>query len=250
MATWQEQLAAQRAQIDSRVAAARRVYRQLGPWLDRYHGGLPVGVFAAFAQYESDGRMDAPGDPSLGEVGYFQITSTTPGRFGLPAESRYDPETNVFLGGLEYNDEAARFAAMYPGLVEPGSVDSWKIARLAFAVGVGGTKLLIHNAKPTERGNVYGALREYINRTNGIWLDTQSPTTVALRVHMVDVAWDVGMRAIGGTVGWPQKIPAPPNVTYKLSPSTLAVMDAAPNPWVTLALVGFVGWGLYKLFKK
>jgi hypothetical protein len=247
VATWQEQLAAQKAQIPSRVAAAKRVYTKLRPWLDRYHGGLPVGVFAAWAQYESNGQMDAPGDEYLGEVGYFQITSTTPDRFGMPADSRYDPQANVFLGGAEYNYEAARFYALYPNLIELGTEDSWLIARLAFAVGVGGTKALINASSPS-RGRVWSSVRDYVDRTGGMDLGRGQPAgKVWFRVHMCKVSWDVGMTAIPDVVDWPRATPAPPGYTYTLPAQITAVYDAAPSPLVTAGLLGFTAWGIYKL---
>lgn len=248
MATWQEQLASQRAQIPQRIQSVRRVYDELKPWLTRYKGGLPVGVFAAFAQYESNGQMDAPGDMLLGEVGYFQITSTTPGRFGLPADSRYDPETNVFLGGAEYNYEVARFYGYYPDLIQPGTVDSWLIARLVFAVGVGGTRMLIDQSGANRRGHVWEAVRDYVDRVGGIDLGLGQPAgKVWFRVHMCRVAWDVGMEALPDTVGWPEATPAPPSGQYTLPAQIEAVYNAAPNPLVTAGLIGFVGWGVYKL---
>lgn len=205
--------------------ATKRVYAKLRPWLERYKGGLPVGVFAAFAQYESNGRMDAPGDNYLGEVGYFQITKTLPKHFGLSPELRKNPEGNVFLAGLEYNDEAARFALLYPA-IQPGTADSWKIARLVFAVGRNGTRLLLNAAKPLVPGNAYGSVVSYVERTGGIDLGRAQPKAkVWFRVKMIAVQWAIGMKAIGGKVGRPEILPTPPGVPgYRLSPKVKAVM--------------------------
>lgn len=227
LANWKKQFAKQTraSTLKWQIAGTRRVYKKLGRWLDIYRGGLPVGVFAAFAQYESNGRMDAPGDKYLGEIGYFQITKTLPKRFGINPELRKDPQTNVFLGGLEYNYEAARFANLYPEVI-PGSKDAWLLARLAFAVGVGGTKRILNLTKRSKgliKGNVYGSVIEYIDRVGGIDLGRGQPAgKVWFRVRMVPVAWSVGMRAIPGKPGLPRMLPTPPRVSsYYVKPESV-----------------------------
>jgi hypothetical protein len=230
LAAWKKKLAFQTrpATIAYQVRATRKIYARLGPWLRKYRGGLPVGVFTAFMQYESNGKMSAPGDQYLGEVGYYQITKTTPGRWGLPAKSRFDPETNVFLGGMEYNEEAARYSLLYPQ-IRLGTPDNWKIARLVFAVGRGGTKRLINGArkmKPLVPGNVYGSIIDYVDKVGGIDLGRGQPAAkVWFRVHMVPVAYSVGQRAIPGYAERPRLLPPQPGVVnYSVSAPIRAIM--------------------------
>lgn len=186
-----------------------------------------MGFLAAIAQWESGGKMSSSGDPSLGEVGYFQITGTFPPKVGIPAEKRREPEVNVFLGCLEYQIEAVRMKLHNP-LVSLGTADSWKLARLAFAVGSAGTKQLITNAMPRMHGQVFSAVRDYVNRTGGISLGSQSAGKVWYRVHAIDLQWLIGKQVFPYLdIGAPVKIPAPPETPYTL-PNDVAPFMPSP----------------------
>lgn len=212
---WQAKLQTQIANLPRRVEHARQIYQELGGWLWKYHGGVPVGFLAAVIQFESGGKMSSRGDPSLGEVGYFQITSSFPPKVGLPAGSRFDAETNIFLGCLEYQMSAVEMAMAVPQL-QLGTADSWKVARLAFAIGAGGTKKLIQAANPVP-GDVFGAIKRYVDRTGGVALGSQSAGKVWFRVHAIDLQWATGIQ-IFPLIGWgaPVTIPSPPTGDYTL----------------------------------
>lgn len=226
--SWKKKLAYQVSPrvVRGNVAAVRRSYKRYSRWINLYRGGLPAGVFTTFAYKESNWKMDAPGDDYLGEVGFFQITKTLPPHFGIPAKARFDPESNVFLGGLEYNEEAAKFALLYPE-IQLGTADSWKIARLVFAVGRGGTKALLNRAKPLKRGDVYGSLLKYIDKTGGLDLGRGQPAAkVWFRVHMAPVDYAIGIKALPESgPGMPRLLPLPPEISsYKIAPKIKVAM--------------------------
>ena len=129
------------ANFDADVARAQAIYAQFGPWIDRYHGGIPSGFIASAILHESGGNFNAPGDPSLGEVGYLQVAAYVPPLFGYDPDARMDPESNIAIGVLEYELEAVLWSISYPQ-VSLGTADSWKLARLAFAVGRAGSHQL------------------------------------------------------------------------------------------------------------
>jgi hypothetical protein len=176
---------------------------------------MPIGFAAVIMRLESHGEMDAPGDMSLGEVGYFQVTKHFPPKVGLPPASRYDPETNFFLGLLEYQMEAAELHYRFPHLVKLGTVDSWLLSRTAFAIGTYGTIRLIELANPRP-GYVYDDVIAYLDRTGGIPLGTQSAGKIWYRVHLSKLTWDMGQATLRGRPGWPTRIPAPPGVSYTI----------------------------------
>lgn len=225
------------AGLDSKIQDAREIYRQIGPWIRRYRGGMPPGVLAAIALHESGGRMSSRGDASLGEVGIFQITSSFPPEIGWPSSSRYDAEANVFLGCLEYNIEAVKMFLHAPLLVRLGSADSWKLARLAFAVGSAGTRKLITKATgmhPAHAGNVYGAIRQMALSAGGIPLGSQSADKVRKRILAVDEQWAVGARVAPLWHGPPERVPSPGNRPYTLPKAVAPYFSSTAKQLIVL----------------
>jgi hypothetical protein len=173
---------------------------------------MPAGFLAAIASFESGGKMSSTGDAALGEVGIFQITRSFPPKVGLPAESRRDTETNVFLGCLEYQIMAVKMFLTTPA-ISLGTIDNWKLARLAFAIGEGGTRKLLNLSGVRS----YRALLDYLDRVGGVPLGRQSAGKVWFRAHVIDVLWDVGQKAHTDiSIGAPVKIPNPPAGPYTL----------------------------------
>lgn len=206
------------AQFDADVTRAQQVYAQLAPWIDKYHGGLPAGVLAAFITHESNGQFNAPGDASLGEVGYLQVAAYVPPLFGYDADARLDPESNIAIGVLEYGLEAVLWSIEVPE-VNLGSSDSWKLARLSFAVGRAGSRQLAQLAAATIgliAGDVYGSIVRYVLASGGVPLGSQSAAKVAQRVLDISRQWDIGQAVRPGLAGPPVRIPAPPAGPYTL----------------------------------
>ncbi len=214
------------AAFNTDVATAQAVYGQLGQWIDTYHGGLPAGALAAFIAHESGGNFNAPGDPVLGEVGYLQIASYVPPLFGYDASARMDPESNIAIGSLEYGMEAVYWYLAFPDAVVLGTDDSWKLARLAFAVGRTGSHQLAQAAQQTlgglTPGDVYHDIAKWVTQSGGIPLGSQSAAKVAQRVLDIDRQWAIGQAVSSGTSGPPMVIPDPPAGPYTLPP------DVAP----------------------
>jgi hypothetical protein len=228
----------------TKVAQARGLYEKYKPWLRRYRGGMPAGMLAAIMLHESSGRENATGDPALGEYGLFQISSIFPPTVGVSADKRYDPETNVFLGGLEFNILAVKtkLAMPDPSIVRLGTSDSWCLSRLMFAVGEGGTKALIRDAtgfNPAYASQVFSTIVRYVGKTGGQVLGGQSADKVYARVMAVAEQWDIGQK-IDGFYSTPEKVPAPSGMTYQI-PTTIAHYMTSPlvaNLTLAAILVG------------
>jgi hypothetical protein len=230
--------------LDARkVAEVRAIYERFRPLIDRYRGGFPAGLAAAVIQHESGGNMNAPGDVSLGEVGLFQVTREFPTLVGVDPEVRKTVEGNIFLGLLEYQLRAVEMKLFAPSLISLGSMDSWKLARLAFAIGAGGTKQLIAASNP-RAGDVFGSIRDFVDRTGGVQVSaSQGPAKVLDRVHNIDTQWDIGAVVAPLFYGMPEKIPAPPGVTYKVP---AAMSGYLRNPLLgTLLVLGLGAAALY-----
>lgn len=213
------------ASIPSNTERARGVYNRLYTGINKYRGGVPAGFLAAIASFESGGKMTSTGDAQLGEVGIFQITRSFPPKVGLPAESRRDEETNIFLGCLEYQIMAVRMFLAAPK-ISLGTSDNWKLARLAFSVGEAGTRKLLSQS----RARSWRELKNYVDRVGGVPLGRQTAGKVWFRVHVIDVLWDIGQRVRPSFyIGAPVKIPNPPAGPYTLPSDVARYM---PSPWL------------------
>jgi hypothetical protein len=224
------------------VADVRAIYDRFGTWIRKYKGGMPGGMIAAVIQHESGGNPNAIGDATLGEQGLMQIEASFPAKVGLsPSINRLDPEINIFLGSLEQQLRAIEFLPYSP----LGTPDSWKLARLSFAVGSAGTRRLIDAAtggKPAlYRGRVFETVRSWANQTGAIALSSGQPADkVVARINAVQSQWDVG-QSISGFYGPPQKIPAPKGLAYSV-PATAAryLMSPIASTIVALGILGIV----------
>lgn len=207
------------AAFNADVARTKQIYAELGGWIEKYRGGVPAGFAAAAIKHESNGQFGAAGDATLGEIGYFQVAAYVPPLFGLAAATRADPETNVFLGLMEYQLEAAYWKRDYPNHIRLGSADSWKLARLSFAIGRPGSRTLtgaVSAAGSLVPGDVYGSLSRYVQNYGGIPLGSQSADKVKQRVIAIQRTWDVGQAAKPGSPGVPTYTPAPPAGPYSI----------------------------------
>ncbi len=239
------------ASFDADVSRAKSVYQQLGPWIDRYRGGIPAGFLAAAITHESGGNFSAPGDASLGELGFLQIAAYVPPLFGYPAEARADPESNIAIGSLEYALEAVLWSLEVPQVML-GTPDSWKLARLTFAVGRAGSRQLAALASNAlgglTTGDVYGDIVRYVTANGGVALGSQNADKVASRVLNIERQWAIGQAVAEGASGPPMKIPDPPAGPYVL-PAAVAPYFVAPIPATILLLAG-AGLLTYLLYKR
>lgn len=228
------------------VAAVQAIYDKFGSFINKYRGGMPAGFLAAIIKHESGGNPNAIGDPSLGEVGLFQVENSFPPSVGVDPNVRYSVEGNVFLGCLDYQIRAIQLFLTFPNLIHLGTQDSWKLSRLAFSVGTGGTKSLINSASPSP-GAVFDAIRSYVDRVGGVSLGSQSASKVQARVHAIDDQWTIGAMVSYPFVGQPTKIPAPSGITYTI-PANVARYLAAPMG--SLLLYAGIAIGAYYLASK
>lgn len=230
------------------MATAQAIYERFRPLLHRYKGGAPAGFLAAIIQHESSGDPNAIGDATLGERGLFQIEASFPAKVGLPADLRLTAEGNIFLGCLEYQLRAVEMRPYAP----LGSSDSWRLARLAFAVGSGGTKRLIDAATSGNpyryRGQLFDRVRTWANQTGAMALSSGQPAEkVVARINAVQDQWNLG-QSISGSYGMPERIPAPKGLSYRI-PASAAPYLSHPLTG-TLILAGLFGvLGLYLYFK-
>lgn len=236
--------------FDADVARTSAIYDQLGAWIDRYHGGIPSGFVAAAIQHESDGNFAAPGDPTLGEVGYLQVASYVPPLFGYDASAAADPESNIAIGVLEYEMEAVYWSFAFPEATL-GTADIWKLARLAFAVGRSGSHSLATAAQANgglTSGDVYHDIVRYITATGGMPLGSQPASKVAARVVDIDRQWAIGQAVSSGLPGPPMIIPDPPAGPYTL-PTDVADYFVSPLSATTI-LVGAAAVLAYLLYTR
>lgn len=205
--------------FDADVIRARAIYDQLAVWIDRYRGGLPGGWIASIILHESGGNFGAPGDPSLGEVGYMQVAAYVPPLFGYDAGARSDPESNIAIGVLEYEYEAVLWMLAFPEAIL-GTDDSWKLARLAFAVGRAGSHQLAQLAQVAlgglTTGDVYHDIAKWTASTGAVPLGSQTAAKVAARVLDIDRQWAIGQAVSSGLSGLPTLIPDPPAGPYTI----------------------------------
>lgn len=211
------------AQTIARSAARVKVLlEQYGMWIDKYRGGIPREWAAAIMMWESDGNFAAPGDPSLGEVGFYQVAEYVPATMGMPAVARTVPEANVMIGLTEYQMDTVKWKLAFPDYVELGTPDAYKLARLSFAVGWGGATGLATQAIASSgivvAGTLYQAIVDYVTQNGGIALGSQSPSQVWFRVVSIEPQWRTAEAAstFGLSVGPPTLPPAPPGFGYEL----------------------------------
>jgi hypothetical protein len=239
------------AAFDADVSRASAIYDTLGEWINRYRGGVPAGFIASAILHESGGNFGAPGDASLGEIGYLQVAAYVPPIFGYPPEARADPESNIAIGVLEYELEAVLWSLAYPE-VHLGTADSWKLARLAFAVGRGGSRQLSDMARAAgglDDGAVYNSIVRFILAHGGVPLGSQSADKVAQRVIDIDRQWAIGQAVAGGMPGPPMRIPDPPAGPYVLPPEVEPFFVEQLSA-VALLLLGGAGLLAYLIWKR
>lgn len=235
------------AYVDQQAKSAKALLDKFAPWIDRYRGGVPRGWAAAMMLWESGGNFNAAGDPSLGEIGYYQIAEYLPAKFGMPASSRLDPQTNVFLGMMEYQLDAVRWYTTFPSYVRLGTDDSYKLARLSFAIGFGGATSLAKSAiaaGDASSGALYEGIASYVARTGGVAMGSQSADKVWFRVLSIRYQWEIGRRVAWSPSGVPERVPNPPNYSYTI-PAQYSAYFADPLPIAfvaTLALGAYVLW--------
>ena len=237
------------ASFDGDVARASQLLDTFREWIDKYRGGLPAGWMASIMLHESGGNFNAPGDPSLGEVGYYQVAAYVPPLFGLPADARSDPESNVAIAALEYMLEAVLFSIAFPQ-VQLGTADSYKLARLSFAVGRAGSHQLASlaaGAGGLTDGDVYHDILRYVQSGGAVGLGTQSASKVAARVADIERQWSIGQAVEAGQPGPPTRIPDPPAGHYEI-PAEVAPFFVEPLSGTVvligagLALVAYLLW--------
>ena len=233
---------------DADVARAAALLDTYGAWINQYRGGMPAGWMASIMLHESGGNFASSGDPTLGEVGYYQVAAYVPPLFGLDADARNDPESNVAIASLEYALEAVYWKIAFPDAVQLGTADSWRLARLAFAVGRGGSHQLAQLAQQAfgglTTGDVYGDIVRYVQSSGGVALGSQSPSKVAVRVVDIARQWNIGQDAGGGSVGPPTYIPDPPAGPYTI-PADAESYFVQPISPVILALFGGLAIAYY-----
>lgn len=233
---------------------SKQLYDLWGNVIDKYRGGLPGGWMASIMHWESDGVVGLPGDPSLGEIGLFQIAQYIETEFGQPAGSRSDPETNTCLAALEYSVESIMWQQQFPDYVAIGTADAWKLARLNFSVGDAGARALAAMVPPSlwRPGDMYGAIRDYVAAHGAIQLGGQPPDQVAFRVLSIDIQWQIGQGVGGGSVGPPTVPPDPPTGPITIPPQ-YADFFVTPLPGIVLAgaaVAGVLGYLLYRRHKR
>lgn len=182
----------------------------LGVWVDRYRGGFPRGFAGVVIVHESGGLFSAPGDPTLGEVGFFQVAAYVPVMFGLPVEAIQDPETNVAVGLAEYQYESVLWNQFSGGLSSLGSADSYRLARLTFAIGRGGARALAMAAGMRTPDDIYGDIARHVSANGAPAMGGVSGAKVAQRTLDIANQWNSAELVQGGNTPGPPLFPPDP----------------------------------------
>lgn len=256
MTDWNQRLRDKIAGMPSSIAKAKVIYAgPIGRWIDRYAGGLPKGLAAAHVYFETGGDLANEGDPGLGEYGPMSVTASFPPSIGMPADSRYNPEVNIFLGCTEAQVNAIKLSVAIPE-VELGTSDSWKLAHLAFVIGFGGTVSNVKAARDAgyiHAGKVYSGLCDWVRARggSGITAGSQEPAKVGYRILVVQVRWDVGQAVVADPGNVPRLPPDPPGYHYQipfgLQPFFHLASRSSILPWIALA---FAGAYLYRRMRR
>lgn len=237
------------AERASTAKRGKQLLAQYGTQINKYRGGMPAGFAAAIMAIESNGNPNLVGDVSLGEHGLYQVAAYIPPIFGFKAEARLNPEDNIFLGMMEYQTEVVKWKLAYPALIDMGSADAWKLARLTFAIGGTARTVLAPLAKPTEFGKVYDAIYNYVERNGGVPLGSQSAEKVKYRVKMIQVQWEIGQAVAAGAPTVPLFVPNPPAGPYRLKEEWFAQFSK-PAPLGLLAAIAAGVMAMYLAWKK
>jgi hypothetical protein len=158
-----------------------------------------------------------------------------------------DPETNVFLGMMEYQFDTTRWKVAFPNHVRLGTDDSYKLARLSFAIGFGGASSLAKRAIAAggvAPGMLYDGIYNNVAKHGGVALGSQTSDKVWFRVLSIATQWEIGRRVAWSPSGMPTRVPNPPKYTYTI-PMPYSVMFVSPIPVVffgALAVGAYVLW--------
>jgi hypothetical protein len=201
--------------FESKVRETKHLLSLWPTWMEQYRGGMPRGIFASIMAIESGGRMSDLGDPSLGEVGWYQVTKEFPESIGVDPKHRYDKQWNMYLGGAEYNVRAA--AWLHRLAQENVSFeDAWKLSRLSFAIGDHGARGVVDSWHKVAGGApfTYEDLLAHVDKHGTSSYGSQSAAHVRYRVHLVDWNFRVGQAAEPGIYEKPRATVAPDGKTY------------------------------------
>lgn len=246
---WNQRLADKIRGMRAHVPRATQILNgPIGSWIKRYHGGAPVGLLIAHVEFETGGDIDNVGMAELGEHGAMSVTSSFPPQIGMPADSRLDPETNIFLGCTELQIDTIQLARKIPEL-ELGSADSWKMGHLAFVIGFGGTLAQVNAARAAgyiRAGRVYLGLVDWVRSRGGVALSagSQDAGKVGYRIQVVQVRWDLGQLVAPGAGGMPRLPPQPPRYRYQIPASLLPYFNLTGGSSI-LPLVALLVGGAY-----
>lgn len=239
------------AAIPEFVADGKDFLNKYKSWFNKYHGGAPIGFNAAIAIWESGGNFSSPGDETLGEYGFFQVAKNTPEDYGLPANLRLTPEGNFYVHFLDFNVEAARLLTRYPQYIRGGD-DLWKWTRLVFAIGPGGTKMMIERAVSAgylKPGGTYADLVNFAKAGGASGAGSQSPDKIAFRIQAIPIQWEIG-RQISSSFfsSGPKKVTDMPGYKAKYPKDALAKLGAGISIPLVVALggIGLAGYYLWE----
>lgn len=189
-------------------------YHRYSALVGRYRGGMPVGFFCSYGVHEGGLTMGTAvpgqdytvgGDPTIGEVGIFQVTREATSRFGFDPALRFQLEWNFFLGGLNLNTDCAQVAYNY-GLV-PGSPDAWKFALLWYGLGKGAANIQWRNAGQPDS---YQGMIDYADSGDVPGVGRVTAEKERQRLYSPERYWQDGVRSgLPMATALPYLTPAP-----------------------------------------
>lgn len=243
------------ASVPRRAERAGAIYRQHRGLFERYRGGVPAGLWAGMAEWESGGRMVCSGnDPraettcggsaGLGEYGFFQVASHTEREFSVPPGTRKSEVGNFWLSSLELNVEAFRLASKFGW---SSGYDLYLGARGVFSIGRSGFWKCVGAARAHGVADLVSwAAGGGVERSFPGGLGTQSPEKVSYRLQVLPVKWEIGKRS-----GAPMSAGAPTAVSgpmpYRL-PKDVAgrIREGAPGGSLWMLAAGVLAYAAWR----
>lgn len=132
------------------------------------NSNIPLGLLVGWIVKESGGKLakypqPGPGDTSMDERGYFQLTPDESQKLGLDHQRlSTDSDYSLAAGPLRIRECEAATRALNVPAAQPGTAFYWLLVKLQHTVGSGQTKKWVEGAKAAGKADSWGAFEAYV----------------------------------------------------------------------------------------